>query len=49
MFLKKILKLEAELGDLLFNKKIIVMGGHKEEIISFGKTLDEAGNILLNK
>ncbi|MFH1663448.1 MAG: class II aldolase/adducin family protein [archaeon] len=28
-------------------KKIIVMKGHKEGIISFGKTLDEAGNILL--
>ena len=28
-------------------KKIIVMGGHKEGIISFGKSLDEAGNILL--
>jgi len=30
------------------NKKIIVMGGHKEGIISFGKDLEEAGNVLLN-
>jgi len=29
-------------------KKILVMGGHKEGIISFGKDLNEAGNILLN-
>jgi L-ribulose-5-phosphate 4-epimerase len=28
-------------------KKIIVMAGHEEGIISFGKNLDEAGNILL--
>jgi len=31
------------------NKKILVMGGHKEGIISFGKDLNEAGNILLSK
>jgi L-ribulose-5-phosphate 4-epimerase len=30
-------------------EKIIVMGGHKEGIITFGKTLDEAGKILLDK
>lgn len=30
-------------------EKIIVMGGHKEGIISFGKTLEEAGNIILSK
>jgi L-ribulose-5-phosphate 4-epimerase len=29
-------------------KKILVMGGHKEGIISFGKDLDEAGKVLLN-
>jgi L-ribulose-5-phosphate 4-epimerase len=28
-------------------KKILVMGGHKEGIITFGKNLDEAGRILL--
>jgi L-ribulose-5-phosphate 4-epimerase len=28
-------------------KKILVMGGHREGIISFGKDLDEAGNVLL--
>lgn len=28
--------------------KIFVMGGHKEGIVSFGKDLDEAGNILLD-
>ncbi len=30
-------------------QKFIVMGGHKEGIITFGKTLDEAGRILLDK
>ena len=30
-------------------EKIIVMGGHKEGIISFGKNLEEAGNIILSK
>jgi L-ribulose-5-phosphate 4-epimerase len=29
-------------------KRILVMGGHKEGIISFGKDLEEAGNVLLN-
>ena len=32
----------------LKNTKIIVMSGHEEGIISFGKNLDEAGEILLN-
>lgn len=30
-------------------EKIIVMGGHREGIISFGKDPEEAGNILLDK
>ncbi len=30
------------------NEKILVMGGHKEGIITFGKDLDEAGEILLS-
>jgi L-ribulose-5-phosphate 4-epimerase len=30
-------------------ERIIVMGGHKEGIITFGKTLEEAGKILLDK
>jgi L-ribulose-5-phosphate 4-epimerase len=29
-------------------KRILVMGGHKEGIISFGKNLKEAGNVLLD-
>jgi ribulose-5-phosphate 4-epimerase/fuculose-1-phosphate aldolase len=29
-------------------QKIIVMSGHEEGIITFGNSLDEAGNILLN-
>jgi hypothetical protein len=33
----------------LSKEKIIVMGGHQEGIISFGKDLEEAGNILLDK
>ena len=33
----------------LSKEKIIVMGGHREGIISFGKDLEEAGNILMNK
>jgi ribulose-5-phosphate 4-epimerase/fuculose-1-phosphate aldolase len=28
-------------------EKIIVMGGHKEGIITFGRDLDEAGEVLL--
>ena len=31
------------------DEKIIVMGGHKEGVVSFGETLEEAGNILLDK
>lgn len=30
------------------SEKILVMGGHKEGLISFGKNLDEAGRIMLN-
>jgi methylthioribose-1-phosphate isomerase len=33
----------------LLNEKFIVMGGHIEGIIAFGKTLDEVGNIIINK
>ena len=33
----------------LSTEKILVMGGHWEGIISFGKDLEEAGNILLGK
>jgi ribulose-5-phosphate 4-epimerase/fuculose-1-phosphate aldolase len=33
----------------LSQEKILVMGGHREGLISFGKDLDEAGNILINK
>jgi hypothetical protein len=29
-------------------EKVIVMGGHKEGIITFGKSLNEAGNTLLD-
>lgn len=32
----------------VMDEKIIVMGGHKEGIITFGKTLAEAGAVLLN-
>ena len=42
----EIMKLFRE-SDII-QKKILVMGGHKEGIISFGKNLKEAGNILLN-
>jgi len=30
-------------------EEIIVMGGHQEGVISFGKDLEEAGNILIEK
>lgn len=40
----EIKKIVGELGD---KEKILVMGGHKGGIITFGKALDEAGNILL--
>ena len=33
----------------LSKEKIIVMGGHREGIISFGKNLEEAGSILIDK
>ena len=33
----------------LSNEKIMVMGGHEEGIISFGKNLEEAANVLLEK
>jgi len=33
----------------LSKEKIIVMGGHPEGIISFGKDLEEAGSILIDK
>jgi L-ribulose-5-phosphate 4-epimerase len=33
----------------LNSENIIVMGGHPEGIISFGETLDEAGQILLDR
>ncbi|MEC4896345.1 MAG: class II aldolase/adducin family protein [Oscillatoria sp. PMC 1051.18] len=42
---KEILRLFAE-ADLM-TKKILVMGGHEEGIISFGENLDTAGNLLL--
>jgi L-ribulose-5-phosphate 4-epimerase len=35
---------ETNLGD----KKILAMGGHEEGVISFGKTIDEAGKILMD-
>jgi L-ribulose-5-phosphate 4-epimerase len=36
---------ETDLGQ----QKIIVMAGHREGVISFGKDLEEAGSILINK
>ena len=33
----------------LNKEKILVMGGHREGIISFGKDLEEAGSILIDK
>jgi L-ribulose-5-phosphate 4-epimerase len=32
----------------LFEKKILAMGGHEEGIISFGKDLEEAGDLILS-
>jgi L-ribulose-5-phosphate 4-epimerase len=32
----------------LRSEKIIVMGGHEEGIISFGKNLEEAANVMLD-
>ena len=34
--------------DSVKDLKIIVMSGHEEGIITFGKDLEEAGNILLD-
>ncbi len=31
------------------DEKIMVMGGHRDGIVSFGKTPDEAGEVLLNR
>lgn len=42
---KEILRLFKQ--EHLIEKKILVMGGHEEGIISFGQNLEEAGNILL--
>ncbi len=44
---KEILRLFRE--DNLMKTKILVMSGHEEGIICFGKNLQEAGNILLDK
>ena len=43
---KEILRLFRETN--LIEKKILIMAGHEEGIVTFGKTLDEAGKILLN-
>ena len=44
-------EMASEIKKLIINpnmsEKIIVMGGHEGGIITFGKNLDEAGNILL--
>lgn len=32
----------------LSQKKILVMGGHKEGVLTFGNTIDEAGKVLLD-
>jgi len=42
---KEILRLFNETN--LFEKKIVVMAGHEEGIVSFGKSLEEAADILL--
>jgi ribulose-5-phosphate 4-epimerase/fuculose-1-phosphate aldolase len=42
----EIMKLFRE--NYVIKKRILVMGGHKEGIISFGKDLQEAGNVLLD-
>ncbi len=44
---KEIIRLFQE--DNLIETKILVMSGHEEGIISFGTSLEEAGNILLNR
>ena len=40
----KRLFIETDVGE----KKILIMGGHQEGVITFGKTLNEAGEILLD-
>jgi L-ribulose-5-phosphate 4-epimerase len=42
----EIVRLYAETN--LREKKILVMAGHEEGIVSFGRDLDEAGELLLN-
>ena len=44
-FYLKVVKTKSNKAKL---EKIIVMGGHKEGIIAFGKSLEEAGNIIIN-
>jgi ribulose-5-phosphate 4-epimerase/fuculose-1-phosphate aldolase len=46
-------ELAFEIKRLLSNKRhterqLIVMGGHEEGIITFGKDMEEAGNVLIN-
>ena len=42
---KEIIRLIKE-SDVL-NQKVFAMAGHREGLFSFGKTLEEAGNIIL--
>ena len=44
---KEIIRLFKQ--DNLIDKKILVMSGHEEGIISFGENLEEAANILLDR
>ena len=44
---KEIIRLFKQ--DNLIDKKILVMSGHEEGIISFGANLEEAANILLDR
>ena len=44
---KEILRLFQK--DNLMQTKVVVMSGHEEGIISFGRNLEEAGNILLDR
>jgi ribulose-5-phosphate 4-epimerase/fuculose-1-phosphate aldolase len=32
----------------VLSRKVLVMGGHREGIVAFGKDLDEAGNVIIN-
>jgi len=32
----------------VLDKKLLVMGGHEEGIITFGKDLEDAGALILN-